>query len=58
LSGNFNQSPGFDGIKTGALAFCFDAFSSREPVSTSLENALYSPVAILYFAADEHQDQG
>jgi hypothetical protein len=22
------------------LAFCFDAFSSREPVSTSLENAL------------------
>jgi hypothetical protein len=23
-----------------ALAFCFDAFSSREPVSTSLENAL------------------
>jgi uncharacterized protein (DUF1330 family) len=23
-----------------ALVFCFDAFSSREPVSTSLENAL------------------
>jgi hypothetical protein len=23
-----------------ALSFCFDAFSSREPVSTSLENAL------------------
>jgi hypothetical protein len=23
-----------------ALAFCFDAFSQREPVSTSLENAL------------------
>ena len=23
-----------------ALIFCFDAFSSREPVSTSLENAL------------------
>jgi hypothetical protein len=23
-----------------ALAFCFNAFSSREPVSTSLENAL------------------
>jgi hypothetical protein len=22
-----------------ALLFCFDAFSSREPVSTSLENA-------------------
>jgi hypothetical protein len=22
------------------LAFCFDAFSSREPVSTSLENAI------------------
>jgi hypothetical protein len=25
-----------------ALAFCFDAFSSREPVPTSLENALVS----------------
>src|SRR5262249_42071031 len=23
-----------------ALSFCFDAFSSREPVSTSLENAI------------------
>jgi hypothetical protein len=23
-----------------ALAFCFDAFSSREPVPTSLENAI------------------
>jgi hypothetical protein len=23
-----------------ALVFCFDAFSSREPVSTSLENAI------------------
>jgi hypothetical protein len=23
-----------------ALSFCFDAFSSREPMSTSLENAL------------------
>src|SRR5216110_3431876 len=26
--------------RNGALSFCFDAFSSREPVSTSLENAL------------------
>jgi hypothetical protein len=26
-----------------ALSFCFDAFSSREPVSTSLENALGVP---------------
>jgi uncharacterized protein YbjQ (UPF0145 family) len=26
--------------RNGALGFCFDAFSSREPVSTSLENAL------------------
>jgi hypothetical protein len=26
--------------RNGALAFCFDAFSSREPVPTSLENAL------------------
>jgi hypothetical protein len=25
-----------------ALIFCFDAFSSREPVSTSLENAIAS----------------
>src|ERR1700733_11194935 len=25
---------------TNVLVFCFDAFSSREPVSTSLENAL------------------
>jgi hypothetical protein len=28
--------------RNGALGFCFDAFSSREPVSTSLENALAS----------------
>src|SRR5674476_1445516 len=27
-------------IRTEALVFCFDAFSLREPVSTSLENAL------------------
>jgi hypothetical protein len=26
--------------RNGALVSCFDAFSSREPVSTSLENAL------------------
>jgi hypothetical protein len=26
--------------RNGALVFCFDAFSLREPVSTSLENAL------------------
>src|SRR5947207_7460622 len=26
--------------RNGALSFCFDAFSSRELVSTSLENAL------------------
>jgi hypothetical protein len=30
---------GFDGIKAEALGFYFVAFSSREPVSTSLENA-------------------
>jgi hypothetical protein len=29
-----------DGSRNGALDFCFDAFSSREPASTSLENAL------------------
>src|SRR5438067_2956098 len=27
-------------IRTEALDFCFDAFSSREPVPTSLENAI------------------
>jgi hypothetical protein len=31
---------GSDKIRTGLLAFCFDAFSSRGPLSTSLENAL------------------
>src|SRR5205807_6031869 len=30
---------GSDRIRTEALSFCFDVFSSREPVSTSLENA-------------------
>jgi hypothetical protein len=30
----------FDGIKSKALAYCLDAFSSREAVSTSLENAM------------------
>jgi hypothetical protein len=35
-----NQSKiGSDRITTDALVSCFDAFSSREPVSTSLENA-------------------
>jgi hypothetical protein len=29
----------FDGIKAGAPASWFDAFSSREPVLTLLENA-------------------
>jgi hypothetical protein len=33
---------GSDRIKTEALDSCFDAFSSREPASTSLENALKS----------------
>ena len=31
---------GSHGIRTEALDCCFDAFSSREPVSTSLENAI------------------
>jgi len=31
---------GSDRIRTEVLDFCFDAFSSREPVSTSLESAL------------------
>src|SRR5256714_1341837 len=29
--------------RNGALSFCFDAFSSREPGSTSLENTLKPP---------------
>jgi hypothetical protein len=33
-----------------ALVYCFDAFSSREPVSTSLENAI---TAIAAFAAKQ-----
>jgi hypothetical protein len=32
--------------RNGALGFCFDAFSSREPASTSLENALESRDAL------------
>jgi uncharacterized protein YaiI (UPF0178 family) len=35
----FLSSFGSDSIRTEALDSCFDAFSSREPVSTSLENA-------------------
>src|ERR1700730_3806258 len=35
---------GSDSIRTDALDSCFDAFSSREPVSTSLENALIGRV--------------
>jgi hypothetical protein len=31
---------GSDGIRTEALLLCFDAFSWREPGSTSLENAI------------------
>jgi hypothetical protein len=31
--------------QNGALVFCFDAFSSREPVPTSLENALSRALA-------------
>src|ERR1700752_4445922 len=34
---------GSDRIRTEVLDFCFDAFSSREPVSTSLESALTVP---------------
>ncbi|NEU96787.1 hypothetical protein FNJ47_13285 [Bradyrhizobium sp. UFLA 03-164] len=30
----------FRSDRNGAPDFCFDAFSSREPASTSLENAL------------------
>src|SRR6185437_6809453 len=35
--------------RNGALDSCFDAFSSREPVSTSLENALvYTAISMTY----------
>src|SRR5262249_33288544 len=37
-----DQSLRSDRIGTEPLASCFDAFSSREPVPTSLENALIS----------------
>jgi short-subunit dehydrogenase len=40
LSEEVGWSFGPDWIRTEALYSCFDAFSSREPVSTSLENAL------------------
>src|SRR5665647_3071115 len=40
-SGTTDQSlAGSDGLRTEALSLCLVAFSSREPVSTSLENAL------------------
>src|SRR5260221_7273853 len=32
--------PGSDGSRTGPPGFCFGTFSLREPVSTSLENAI------------------
>src|ERR1700753_1305651 len=38
--------------RNAALGFCFDAFSPREPVSTSLENALTAD-----FAADDGGEQ-
>jgi hypothetical protein len=34
------RSGGSDSIRTEALDSCFDAFSSREAASTSLENAI------------------
>jgi hypothetical protein len=39
-------------VRTQALNFLFDAFSSREPVSTSLENALKRIGALARPAAD------
>ena len=41
---------GSDWIRTEALDFCFDAFSSREPISTSLENAIDAGNAALIAA--------
>jgi hypothetical protein len=35
-----NQGLGSDEIRTEALYCLFEAFSSREPASTSLENAM------------------
>ena len=34
------------GSESGALILCFDAFSSREPVPASLENALFPSIAL------------
>jgi hypothetical protein len=35
-------------LKNRALLFCFDAVSSREPVSTSLENALRCCLGMIF----------
>src|ERR1700722_1990856 len=40
---------GSDRIRTEGLDSCFDAFSSREPVSTSLESALVALARRLFF---------
>jgi hypothetical protein len=38
-----------------SVVFCFDAFSSREPVSTSLENAL-KPLAGVGVTDGQHEE--
>jgi uncharacterized membrane protein len=40
-----------------ALMFCFDAFSLREPVSTSLENALRLVLAYHQHVKRQHRRQ-
>src|SRR5690242_17342981 len=46
----------FRSDRNGAPGFCFDAFSYREPVSTSLENALIAPGARATIVALEEFD--
>jgi hypothetical protein len=44
--------------RNGGSLSCFDAFSSREPVSTSLENALVDPQGYDGTGEARHQDAG
>ena len=62
---NLRADPAGDRAVTGVV-FCFDAFSSREPVSTpdqvrgrlSLENALYRAASSSHQPVDEQHDDG
>jgi hypothetical protein len=49
ITGSAQSLSGFDGIKSGALAFCFDAFSSREPAVAG-RSRLWPAKADIHFA--------